>query len=1069
MRPLKLTMQAFGSYGRKTPVIDFTVPGQNLFLITGDTGAGKTTIFDAIVFALYGEAGSGSSKKDGAEFQSHFADYDTEPFVELVFSQEEGGEAKVYTVRRVPRHVRPLKRGSGFREESGSVSLIMPDGTEYPRKETDRKLEEIVGLTKGQFMQVAMIAQGEFMELLRAKSDDKKIIFRKLFHTELYQKIVDELGMRRKAKLSEIARIHTVCRTEAGHIVLPEGWQEGGEGTDVTLAELKKRILTSDNPSVRDMELLLEQLRILCDELEKDLKLAGKAYTRAGKVRDEKRDAYTAAQSLLKNFEQLEQAERELAACSAEEEERKKEAELIAGISAAWEIKNVYRRFADADTAVKSMQKKQQEQLRELPGLEECCVEATEAEAQAKERQNRELEAYTRVSQRVTKALEIFAAIKSAEEKVQVSELQWEAAQQAFQQASEEILTLETREQEWRAQSEKLRSAEKLLALWEAKHGEGEEIRADLVSVKQARQAAHMQAGKAECARQAYAAARRSFGDKNAEYIRKHTAFLDAQAGFLATEKLRPGEPCPVCGSVEHPHPCVLEEAHQELTREGIEALEKEVAALQKEQQDLAAAAGMAAELATEKEAWMKELLEKLRQRMAKQMEGVPETLSPDLAEELLNAWQQEVEAEGVTRKEEAATYARVQEALKGVEEKKQALRDAMEQARQRAAEAQNVLTENRTVLAELRNRQDFRTEEEAGEALAAAGKTREEKEEAYLTASRNAREAVKKRDNAKTLTEQYDRELPELERQREQCRGEYEQMLAAKRMSEMTWMELTEKYDKSRVTVLQAGVEEYQKRKAAWEGVKKSSSEAIGHRQRPEPEKLESERQKAEEEWQAARKELEQLQVMYRADADAYQALAPGMEERSRVVQDYTRIDSLYNRLAGKVTGSRMDIETFVQRYYLERILCAANLRFQEMSGGQFELRMVGEEQAGEGRNRGLDLMVYSTVTGREREIKTLSGGESFMAALSLALGMADQIQQSSAAIRLDMMFIDEGFGSLDEHSRNQAVRVLQQMAGGSRLIGIISHVTELKQEIEDQLLVSKDEEGSHVKWQLS
>ena len=125
--------------------------------------------------------------------------------------------------------------------------------------------------------------------------------------------------------------------------------------------------------------------------------------------------------------------------------------------------------------------------------------------------------------------------------------------------------------------------------------------------------------------------------------------------------------------------------------------------------------------------------------------------------------------------------------------------------------------------------------------------------------------------------------------------------------------------------------------------------------------------------------------------------------------------------------------------------------------------------ERAGEGKNRGLDLMVYSAVTGKVREVRTLSGGESFMAALSLALGMADQIQASSASVDLDMMFIDEGFGSLDEHSRDQAVRVLKDMASGSRLIGIISHVTELKQEMEDQLIVTKDENGSHIRWQIS
>ena len=163
------------------------------------------------------------------------------------------------------------------------------------------------------------------------------------------------------------------------------------------------------------------------------------------------------------------------------------------------------------------------------------------------------------------------------------------------------------------------------------------------------------------------------------------------------------------------------------------------------------------------------------------------------------------------------------------------------------------------------------------------------------------------------------------------------------------------------------------------------------------------------------------------------------------------------------------MDIETFVQRYYLKRILMAANMRFQDMSAGQFELRMVGEDKAGEGANKGLDLMVYSTVTGKEREIKTLSGGESFMAALALALGMADQVQMSSAAINLDMIFIDEGFGSLDDHSRDQAVKVLTSMTGENRLVGIISHVSELKQKIDDQLIVSRDSEGSSVKWQIS
>mgnify|MGYP000390836681 CR=1 FL=1 len=187
MKPLRLKMQAFGSYGKET-TIDFEKVNQNLFLITGDTGAGKTTIFDAIVFALYGEASSSLNKKEGVVLQSQYVEFGCEPAVELAFAEGSGENCEIYTVRRVPRHLKTITRGAGKgkqREITGSVSLIMPDGMEYPSKEADRKLQEIVGLTKSQFMQVAMIAQGEFMDLLRAKSDDKKkIAILSYFHSK---------------------------------------------------------------------------------------------------------------------------------------------------------------------------------------------------------------------------------------------------------------------------------------------------------------------------------------------------------------------------------------------------------------------------------------------------------------------------------------------------------------------------------------------------------------------------------------------------------------------------------------------------------------------------------------------------------------------------------------------------------------------------------------------------------------------------------------------------------------------------------------------------------------------
>ena len=1065
MRPLKLTMQAFGSYGKKE-VIDFTKPNQNLFLITGDTGAGKTTIFDAIVFAIYGEASSGSNKKDGFELQSQFVDYAMEPFVELTFSEGKGEDAKIYTVRRVPRHVRPLKKGTGIKDEKEVVSLILSDGLEYSQntRETNAKLEEIVGLTKGQFMQVAMIAQGEFMELLRAKSDDKKVIFRKLFHTQMFQNIVEELGRRRKEKLSEIARIRTVCQTEVSHISAPDHYER-----QEPLQALKKKILSSDRLLAPDMEALLEELKYLCDRLKKGKQEAQKEYEKIRVIRDEKRDAFVSAQNLQKFFEQLERAEQTLAECEGAKEEIEAAVRLLGEIHAAYEIDAVYQRYEDAKKTAADTEKKWKEQQDSLPGLDQAYQEASERETAARGQRERELENFTKVSERVKKALESLDRIQEAKADTAAKEAAGRRAKEAAEIARRNLADLEIREMEWRTQSEELGEADKLLALWKVKREEAAGIAGDAAAAKKIRDDVRLQRQKAEKARQDYARAREAFGDKNAEYLEKQTAFLDAQAGFIAREKLREGQPCPVCGSIEHPHPCQLSEEHQSLTREMIDALAEEVSVLQKEQQEKSGMAGSACELLAEKEINLEDAVERLRQRMGKQISDVPQNLTVEEAEKLALAWQESVQAEGVVLGKNADILAGVLESLRGVEEKKRILRVQAEQAAQKETEAKTALAGSQAALKSLEASRDYETKEEAKAALSAAGKAKEEKDAVYNSADKNLQRAKTAKENAETLIRRYSGELPGQKEELERRRAFYEKVMEEKNLTDAQWKAIADRYRKDETQRLQLKIDAYNRKKAAAESMRASAREAIGEQKHPVMEVLETEKIQSEEKLSEVQMALEQLREECKTNSGVYAALAPKMEERGRIMQEHKRLDDLYNRLAGKVTGSRMDIETFVQRYYLERILDAANARFREMSAGQFELRMYDMEKAGEGKNRGLDLMVYSTVTGKEREVRTLSGGESFMAALSLALGMADQIQEGSAAIHLDVMFIDEGFGSLDEHSRNQAVKVLQQMAGGSKVIGIISHVSELKQEMENQLIVSKDENGSHTRWQIS
>ena len=348
---------------------------------------------------------------------------------------------------------------------------------------------------------------------------------------------------------------------------------------------------------------------------------------------------------------------------------------------------------------------------------------------------------------------------------------------------------------------------------------------------------------------------------------------------------------------------------------------------------------------------------------------------------------------------------------------------------------------------------------------------------EAERDSRKSASEAAEKaaevwkmsRQQTETLIARYIEELPSMEQKISEKRSEYRLEMENKKLTESGWKMLAQTYKEESVESLRKEINDYQSRKEAAIKLRDSMKKAVGKRKKPVLEELKRQAEKAENRLKISEKNRNARQSLKKDNQDVYDALVPRMEERQQALMQHGKLDALYRMTSGNVSGSRMDLETYVQRYYLERILHAANRRFREMSAGQFELRMYDLKKAGEGKNRGLDLMVYSTVTGKEREVRTLSGGESFMAALSLALGTADQIQQNSSSIHLDMMFIDEGFGSLDEHSRNQAVKVLLKMAEGSRLIGIISHVTELKQEIEDQLLVRKDETGSHVRWQIS
>lgn len=1061
MKPLRLKMQAFGSYGKET-VIDFEKVNQNLFLITGDTGAGKTTIFDAIVFALYGEASSSSNKKEGVVLQSQYVDFDSEPYVELVFSEGRDENREIYTVRRVPRHLKTITRGANKgkpKENTGSVSLIMPDGMEYPSKETDRKLQEIVGLTKSQFMQVAMIAQGEFMDLLRAKSDDKKVIFRKLFNTEMYQDIVAELGNRKRAKEKEIAVLKTQCQGEVSRIRIPETYESE------SLKQLKKQLEEGEMTRLTDF---LEEVEKLCDWLEKHTDLAEKDYRKSVENRDKKRELYTRAEALLKWFDQLETAEQKLQECAGDEAKIVETTALISRIRNAYEIRETGVLLNDAERRLAELERSLKTQEKQLPILKETRETAEKTEEQKKLIRDQELQNYSKISEKVQKALKFFEQIKSLHIQAEADRKNCTLAIENTKKVRKQQEALEEQETQWKKQSEELSEVDKKLVIAENKKQESDAVSKEIVDVQTMRNQAEQCRKKAIKTRETYANITEKYNAANIEYEEVRRQFLNAQAGFLAAE-LEPGKPCPVCGSTEHPHPAEKGVESVDISEEKLQNMQANVDKLRKDQEKAAGdAAATRSEYDTRKDTYIASV-RKLQERLHRSISSITEQSSVTEMSNALESWIQQTETELKKLMADTKLLVKIREALQNMEKQKKQLQDTYDECIEKEKAAAEKLAGSEAALENIKGSAEFKTEEEAKAALLQAEDSKKQAEDVYQKVLAEAKEAANAQKRAETLINRYRQEIPEQKKCMEDRKTSYIEVMETKRMTESEWKEIVETYSREAAEEFQKTVNAYYEKKAAAQAQKDSAQSAIGEEQKPVLEEIQKERELAETEYQEKEKIYNQLRMDNKDDREVFDALSGRLEERKTIVEEHARIDALYRMTSGNVSGARMDLETYVQRYYLERILYAANRRFQEMSAGQFELRMYDLEKAGEGKNRGLDLMVYSTVTGKEREVRTLSGGESFMAALSLALGMADQIQQSSAAINLDMMFIDEGFGSLDEHSRNQAVRVLQEMAEGSRLIGIISHVSELKQEIEDQLIVKKDEDGSHVKWQIS
>lgn len=1065
MKPILLTMQAFGSYGEKTE-IDFQ-KGGDFFLISGDTGSGKSTIFDAMMFALYGEVSTNGSGKEN-ELLSQFVDVrNDKPLVSLVFTAHQHGQEETYKITRTPRHIRPAKRtGAKQQEEGETAELLMPDGSQYPSKlsDTNRKIEEIVGLTADQFRKVVMIAQGEFMDFLRAGSKEKTELLRDLLKTDYYYQLSERLKTLAKEK-------NTAAKTQRANMSFFAGRAvtEGLPEEDARALEAAKGtvIKAAEKLQPEQVDTLAEVLSGVCARLQLQQGDLALRQTAAQKDRDECMKCIEAAKPLMKRFEELESAEKTLQECAAQADEIEKKRGLIGKIRDAWAIEPKYQRMKDAQKALTDAQRELAAKQQELPRLKQTAADAAALHQQMEKTKDAATTHCAEVETKVEKALETFVAMEKAEKALRQAEEADTKAKADAESAKKALDDFKNQEDAWRTQEAELQGAEAAYEVCKQQNQQYRDLKKSLEDLHGNQKDVQEKARQAAAAKDAYASATQKYQRAQNEYDDYRLAFLNAQAGLLARE-LVSGKPCPVCGALEHPAPCQLTQENQQLNRGELDRRRKAADDAAKAQEEKAKESESAQVKLTERQKAAEEAEKKLVENATNIRENVPMATAADV-EAMLQAWLPELQSASKSVQAKVKALDDVRKNLEGAK----AERDKLEKA---ASDAQETAKSTAVKKAEAEKTWNLHQEELSGgtyrtreDAVAQRTQAQEAKQKAEAAASQAAekeRQAQKAETECTARIQQLDAEMPQKQANAEEFNQQYQQTMAEKSLDEAQWRQLTADYDAEEPERLQKKVNDFDQKKNTAETQCTTAQSAIAGREKPDMAKLEAASKAAESALKEVSDALESAKHLHSDNARVLKDLRDGRDPLAKACKEANTAQHLSDVMAGTESGNRMNLETFVQRNYMEKILRDANRRFRDMSNGQFELKLINVEDAGEGKNKGLDLEVYSIVTGKTRSVNTLSGGESFMAALSLALGMADQIQAATAAIHLDVMFIDEGFGSLSDNARNEAVNILKEMAGKQRQIGIISHVSELKDEIENQLIVKKDDRGSHISW---
>ena len=1041
MRPLKLTMKAFGPYA-ETEIIDFTALGnRTMFVISGKTGSGKTTIFDAISYAIYGKA-SGEDR-NGPELRSQFAREDLLTEVSLDFSLRN----KVYSITRSPQQLKKKEKGEGYTQVGAKAELYILDNQGEKKllaskvNDVEEKIKEIMLMDANQFRQIIMIPQGEFRKLLTSDSKDKEQILQRLFHTQAYKLIEEKLkeeATELKSSVEEqvknrneaIRRIHAVMNPELQECLAQESVN------DTIIMPLLKAEILSMGEQLSHLKTQLVTKKTEQDQLKTRL-IEAEVILKQMKQQEEltRNKAVLESQTDLFHHKDLKVQRAQKAALLAKQEELchrlKKELD-----QAENNVRFIKQNVEELERVAMQKEHELERELKREDEREKALAEVNRLVTMrddvyslaALQNEVSHLDVSLRTAKENHQSLEF--AVKQAEQQLRILHEQKEQIEDSKLKYSENVRLIEKLENE----IVRLEKYETLLG----RHRKAEQ-NLQLITKRYENTVARLTDAKALV--------------ENLEQ-----KWLHGQASLLAA-KLRVGEACPVCGSEHHPAPA-LRTDEKIPSEEDLKAAKLQADRWEKEKS------------ADEAKLYQAQSAEKIQKEALQEVFEEIISDRPDFTEnDLFDVKLEVTSARNNLAKDQSHLADQIQkfDQIKKKIEKKEAEKLDLQKSAQAAVDKVTELTiqftEKKTNLDRMLMviPENLRTEAEFENRLKMARKFHKQLIDQLENAQKGLQDVKQKQaaESARLLEAEkiFANKQQELNTEREIFKHNL-----TKQGFENYKIYAEAKLTEQEISQLEGEIRSFREELRSVTDRLNELTDQLRNVKIPDVVGLKAAIEQLGEEIETLNCQHTDLFVKKRDNEEILERMN-SLNEQMKVLEDrYKLIGHLYEITRGQ-NNFKITFERYVLAAFLDDILQEANVRLRKMTSGRFQLLRKTDKAKGNAQS-GLELLVFDQYTGQERHVKTLSGGESFKAALSLALGLSDVVQNYAGGVSLETMFIDEGFGTLDPESLDQAIEALIDIQSSGRLVGIISHVPELKERIDARLEVIAGQTGSRTEF---